>query len=687
MRFIQYFPFLLLTSILAASCVDRDFAEPPFPVEEEINITSDQLITIQEVKDLRSAGEEFHNIAMDKYIRATVVGDDQSGNIFKTLIIQDETGGIAIIIDEVELWNRFFVGKEVFINLENMWIGDFNNLPRLGFEPVNEGIARIPAELLNDVITIGETLGAPAPAVKTIGSLTENDLNTLIRIEDVQFITGSANALYANSSTDPPSSVNNFLEDCNGNEIIVRSSGFSSFADELTPDGKGSITAILGIFGNDLQLTIRDLEDVELNDARCGGTGGGGGGQGVTIPEEQVISVADLIARRVADVETIIEEDIYVSGIVVSSDETGNVFKTIVVQDETGGIAILVDQFDLYQTFEIGTSVYVHLQDLFVSDFNGLPQVGYPPSSEDVKRIPGNLVSNVILRGNQGFTLSPRLTTISQLDASMLNTYVVFSDIEFLENSFGDTYADGANQQSRNHTMMDCDGNELILRTSGFADFADERIPEGNGTVTGVLQIFGDTYQIFINFPQDVDFNNDRCNGSGTGGGGGGGGGSDEGFDVRFDAQQDFDVIDIDGWLNVANKGSGLWIKRSFNGNGYAEVRAFQDPDPETDAWLVSPQINTADRNTLSFITANFFFVHEGLFILYSQDFTGNVADATWNSLSAILADANSGNHTWIESGQIDLSSLGSNIHIAFRYQGTSAANTSTFRLDDILIR
>ena len=687
MRFIQYFSFLLFTSILAASCVDRDFAEPPFPVEEEINITSDQLITIQEVKDLRSAGEEFHNIAMDKYIRATVVGDDQSGNIFKTLIIQDETGGIAIIIDEVELWNRFFVGKEVFINLENMWIGDFNNLPRLGFEPVNEGIARIPAELLNDVITIGETLGAPAPAVKTIGSLTENDLNTLIRIEDVQFVTGSANALYANSSTDPPSSVNNFLEDCNGNEIIVRSSGFSSFADELTPDGKGSITAILGIFGNDLQLTIRDLEDVELNDTRCGGTGGGGGGgQGVTIPEEQVISVADLIARRVADVETVIEEDIYVSGIVVSSDETGNVFKTIVVQDETGGIAILVDQFDLYQTFEIGTSVYVHLQDLFVSDFNGLPQVGYPPSSEDVKRIPENLVSNVILRGNQGFTLSPRLTTISQLDASMLNTYVVFSDIEFLENSFGDTYADGANQQSRNHTMMDCDGNELILRTSGFADFADERIPEGNGTVTGVLQIFGDTYQIFINFPQDVDFNNDRCDGSGTGGGGGGGGGSDEGFDVRFDTQQDFDVIDIDGWLNVANKGSGLWIKRSFNGNGYAEVRAFQDPDPETDAWLVSPQINTADRNTLSFITANFFFVHEGLSILYSQDFTGNIADASWNSLSATLADANSGDHTWIESGQIDLSSLG-NIHIAFRYQGTSSANTSTFRLDDILIR
>ena len=678
MRFIQYFSFLLFTSILAASCVDRDFAEPPFPVEEEINITSDQLITIQEVKDLRSAGEEFHNIAMDKYIRATVVGDDQSGNIFKTLIIQDETGGIAIIIDEVELWNRFFVGKEVFINLENMWIGDFNNLPQLGFEPVNEGIARIPAELLNDVITIGETLGAPAPAVKTIGSLTENDLNTLIRIEDVQFVTGSANALYANSSTDPPSSVNNFLEDCNGNEIIVRSSGFSSFADELTPDGKGSITAILGIFGNDLQLTIRDLEDVELNDTRCG--------EGVTIPEEQVISVADLIARRVADVETVIEEDIYVSGIVVSSDETGNVFKTIVVQDETGGIAILVDQFDLYQTFEIGTSVYVHLQDLFVSDFNGLPQVGYPPSSEDVKRIPENLVSNVILRGNQGFTLSPRLTTISQLDASMLNTYVVFSDIEFLENSFGDTYADGANQQSRNHTMMDCDGNELILRTSGFADFADERIPEGNGTVTGVLQIFGDTYQIFINFPQDVDFNNDRCDGSGTGGGGGGGGGSDEGFDVRFDTQQDFDVIDIDGWLNVANKGSGLWIKRSFNGNGYAEVRAFQDPDPETDAWLVSPQINTADRNTLSFITANFFFVHEGLSILYSQDFTGNIADASWNSLSATLADANSGDHTWIESGQIDLSSLG-NIHIAFRYQGTSSANTSTFRLDDILIR
>ncbi len=671
---------LLILSFVVFSCVDRDFDEPPFPSVEDPSIRDDQVISIADLKALRGAGEVFHEVAKDKYLKASVIGDDQSGNIYKSLVLQDDSGGISILLDDVELWNRYFVGKRVFVHLQDIWLGDYNNLPQIGFEPVGGSMARIPAELIPQVLSSGITVGQPEPKIKTIATLGPADYNTLIRLENVELSSGSVDVSWADAVT--PAAVNHTLEDCNGISILIRTSGFSNFAEEITPGGKGTVTAVLGVFGTDLQLTLRDLNDVSLDGDRCDGSGNGS----VEVDPSKVITIQDVLAMRVAGAETNIGTDQYIKGSIVSSDETGNFFKSLTVSDESGGIAILVNKFDLHQDYEFGSVVYVHLQDLFISDYNGLPQLGYAASTEVVKRIPESVVRTIILSSNENIALAPISITVDQIDEAYINRYVEFTSMEFVDTVLSKSYAISTpEKESVNHPVINCNGNRLLVRTSGFADFADDVVPNGNGTIKGVLQVFGNDYQLILNYPEDVRFNGSRCDG--TNGGGPGTGTGNAIYKVDFQTQSDNDDISIEGWLNVATKGDRLWRQKIFEENGYAQATAFQDMNAETESWLVSPAINTTEKSTLSFSSAKAFYKHDGLTVLYSTDFSDDVEAATWTTIEATLAVESSTDHAFIESGDIDLEAFGTNIHIAFRYQGTGASNTTSYRVDDIDIR
>ena len=99
MRYLLLFGFFALGLF---SCVDREFDAPPAIEREDPTISEDQIITIAELKAMRD-GEEFTPIQIDMYLSTTIIADDQSGNFFKSLVLQDETGGISILLDDVEL--------------------------------------------------------------------------------------------------------------------------------------------------------------------------------------------------------------------------------------------------------------------------------------------------------------------------------------------------------------------------------------------------------------------------------------------------------------------------------------------------------------------------------------------------------------------------------------------------------
>ena len=61
-----------------------------------------------------------------------VTNNCASGNVYKSLIIQDETAALAISLNESDMSQYYKVGQEVVIDLTGMSIGKYNGLQQIG---------------------------------------------------------------------------------------------------------------------------------------------------------------------------------------------------------------------------------------------------------------------------------------------------------------------------------------------------------------------------------------------------------------------------------------------------------------------------------------------------------------------------------------------------------------------------
>ena len=663
--------FILLSFLFAfgiTSCVDNVIDEPP--VKEAPSIETNA--TIADLKAKLVLGQ-IVEITEDLVIDAVISADDESGNFYKNVIIQDETGGIAVRIEANNLYTVLPVGREIFLKAKGLFIGDYNNLPQLGYGNDDGNLLTIPFTFVDSesesALIIPARRDQPVVAnVVSINTLGNAAINTLIQLDDVQFLNGELGQTYADAINQ--FSENRTIEDCDGNTIVVRTSGFSDFAGTPVAEGKGSLTAIYSIFGDTKQLSIRNTEDVALSGDRCGDIGN---------PDTPVpnATIADVMALFTEGSVNQITSDLIFDAVMISSDETGNFFKQLIMQDETGGINIRVDDFDLFNNFNLGRKVVVKAKDLYIGDFNGLPQLGALFNGE-VGRIATGDYPNHIFKSDNGSQVTPANITIDNVDASMLNTLVTISNSEFIDAELGTTYASPGGGFAVNKTIQDCDENTILLRNSDFADFAGFNVPDGNGSITGVLGVFGTDYQLFIRKIQDVNMTGTRCDGGGSGG------------TVIF--EEDFESLEPNlptapaGWTNQNTMGSEVWESREFGDNKYLIASAFEAAEDVQECWLVTPAIEMTGTNVMTLESATSFWVHDGLTVLISNDFTGDATTATWTELNVSLASSGSDNWTFETSGNIDLSSYSGMHNIAFKYEGTESGNTSNYLLDNISI-
>ena len=174
------------------------------------------------------------------------------------------------------------------------------------------------------------------------------------------------------------------------------------------------------------------------------------------------------------------------------------------------------------------------------------------------------------------------------------------------------------------------------------------------------------------------------------GAGGGGGGGTNDPVDellADFEEFDNYDDIIIDGWLNVAESGTRMFLARQYDNNTYAQATAYGSGE-ENISWLVTPPINLQGQ-TFSFRTKDGYDNGAILEVMISTDFdgTGNPWDATWTDLEPEIAGGTTNGYaqTWTESGDITLPSSGIG-YIVFRYTGDDPAHTTTFQIDDVNI-
>lgn len=379
------------------------------------------------------------------------------------------------------------------------------------------------------------------------------------------------------------------------------------------------------------------------------------------------LSIADLKAGYSGGLDSI-GGDTIIQGIVIANDESGNFYKTLVIQDGTAGIEVKIDRTDMYNEFRVGQRVFIKCKGLYLGNYGSLTQIGYIYDSE-IGRIPDVMVDDHIFKDSlPGSAPAPVVTTIPTLSVNNLSMLIKLENVHFVETGMSYSETTG----TTNRTIEDEDGNTLILRTSNYASFAAELLPTGKGDLVGVLSIYNGDYQFYIrdlndlvnwdpNAPGPVNLVNELFDASPT------------------------------GWLiySVASNKDWYWSSSytCMAASGYGG-------DVASDDWLISPAIDlTAATSPVLTFRSWTKYTDSGnpnpMKVKISTNYagSGDPSLATWTDLSAIWSPANS--EAWTGSGDIDLTSyIGSTVYIAFQYvsSGTGSGTTSNWEVDEVKV-
>lgn len=210
-------------------------------------------------------------------------------------------------------------------------------------------------------------------------------------------------------------------------------------------------------------------------------------------------------------------EDLVLEGFVISSDEKGNFFNSIHVQDKasnpTRGFQIEVDLRDSYLRFSPGDKVYIHLNGLFLGRTKGIFKLGSAYTSFGnliLGRIPAHAINRHIEKScDKESVLVPLATTIEDLEFQNANTLITLEHMEFSEEELGQSYAVAEEMSER--ILIDCKDQQLVLLNSGYSDFSQEIVPEGMGTITGIYYPENEVPQLIVRSQSDLTFNWERC--------------------------------------------------------------------------------------------------------------------------------------------------------------------------------
>ncbi len=433
----------------------------------------------------------------------------------------------------------------------------------------------------------------------------------------------------------------------------------------------------------------------------------------LTIEEPQidgeVISVAALRNLFLQEGETVdlTESTAYVEGYVVSSDESGNWFEELIIQDSpsnpTAGLRVLIDNSPLFTTYEVGRKIFVKLGGLHVGDSNGVLTLGI---TSNLEKIPAPLQFDFVERSTEVAEIIPLEVSISDFSEDLENVLVSLTDVQFAKDEVIDaslTFAgEPLDQFDGERTLIACANNQtVILATSTFADFKSIALPVERGTVTGVLtrNFFGDTFNLVLNDLDGISFDNtERCDPVEIDCGVADSAGAQVLFEDFFETQSTNQPISGNGWTNFVQEGTQAWEAYTSGGTNAslgisANVGSFMSGDDSSIAWLVTPQINFdgQDGETLQFQTSNSFSDGSTLELLFSSDWDGtpeNIPTASWDVLpAAVLVQDDDFFGDWIPSGIVDLSCIEGAGYIGFRYIGSGDSDfDGTYELDEIQI-
>ena len=231
----------------------------------------------------------------------------------------------------------------------------------------------------------------------------------------------------------------------------------------------------------------------------------------------QVVSFANVLTKVTASVATYTADEA-IEGYVISSDEGGNFYKKIYIQnaDKNQGLSVAIDKSGLYTEFPVGAKIQLRLKDLTTQLNNSAIEVGYGTyTAPKSGRVSVGTMAEAIYKKHL-FDTGERKTVaeLAKVSNSIqevstdahVDQLITLKGVHFPTDAVGKTLYDKNNAlgNATNYKLTDANGKTIIFRTSSYAKFKDEKVPAGEVEVTGVLTKFNKDYQFMISNYADL---------------------------------------------------------------------------------------------------------------------------------------------------------------------------------------
>ena len=147
---------------------------------------------------------------------------------------------------------------------------------------------------------------------------------------------------------------------------------------------------------------------------------------------------------------------------VTTSDREGNFYRSMFIEDGTGGAEIKLGIYDIESQYPIGLPVAIRLNGTAIMDKNGYLQIGLPKQSFDSE--PKEFESQVVIdkhitRGKEVLNIEPLLCDIQSLNTSLCGRFVKVEAVSHAPLTDGDSEL----TLQGYHRFVDSNNNAILM--------------------------------------------------------------------------------------------------------------------------------------------------------------------------------------------------------------------------------
>lgn len=237
------------------------------------------------------------------------------------------------------------------------------------------------------------------------------------------------------------------------------------------------------------------------------------------VAETNLVSIAQLKQRYATVIYNgsyeLIDQLMQIKGVVTGNDVQGNLYSQIAIEDGTGSMIICIAQGGLYGQMQVGREIIIELKGLYIGGYGQQPEIGTPYTNANGRTYVSRM-SRAIWQQHYKLlgmkSVSPVDFDKTKLgDANYMKEncgrLMTIRDVKFQGANGTKVYAadkdkDAAN--SVNRSLQGISSNQLVVRTSTYADFAKTPLPQGEVDITGIFTRYNNTWQVLIREENDV---------------------------------------------------------------------------------------------------------------------------------------------------------------------------------------